>query len=402
MSDVLARLGIAPIVNAKGPATRLSGGIMRPEVAEAMVQAASHCVDIAHLQAAAGRYIAEVTGAEAGYVTAGAASGLMLATAACICRDNLAAMDRLPDVSGLRHEVIVARSQRNMYDHAVRSTGARLDEVGIADRFAGAGVRDAEPWEYEAAINERTAAIYYVASRDNRPSLAEVAAVGRAHGVPVIVDAADQLPPMVNLRRFVEEGADLVAFSGGKAIGGPQASGVLAGRRDLIASVAMQHLDMDTAPSRWNPPADLIDRSRVRGMPRDGIGRTNKVGKEAIAGLVTALRLALEDDATGVTQKRWTRLVREMADGLQGVNNARIEVAEAGATGGVPFLHVHVDEAALGRTAEAVLVELERGEPAIFLEPGRVEGGIISANPMCLKDGEAALVAERLKAALRG
>ncbi|MDA0220900.1 MAG: aminotransferase class V-fold PLP-dependent enzyme [Proteobacteria bacterium] len=398
MSDILARLGVAPIVNAKGPATRLSGGILRPEVAQAMVEASQHCVDIARLQAAAGRYIAEVTGAQAGYVSAGAASGLMLATAACICGNDLAAMDRLPDTTGLKNEVIVARSHRNMYDHAVRTAGARLVEVGIADRYAGAGVRDAEPWEYEAAINERTAALYYVASRDNRPSLPEIVAVARKHGVPVIVDAADQLPPMSNLKRFIAEGADLVAFSGGKAIGGPQASGILAGRRDLIASVAMQHLDMDTAPSRWNPPADLIDRNTIAGMPRDGIGRICKVGKEEIAGLVAAIGLALEEDASGATRGRWTRLVREMAEGLQGVNNARIEVAEEGK---LPFLHIHVDEAALGRSAESVLVELERGEPAIFLEPGRVEGGIISANPMCLKEGEPALIAQRMKAALR-
>lgn len=402
MSDVLTRLGITPIVNAKGPATRLSGGIMRPEVAEAMVEASRHCVDIARLQEAAGRYIAEVTGAEAGYVSAGAASGLMLATAACICRNDLAAMDRLPDTTGLRNEVIVARSHRNMYDHAVRTAGARLVEVGIADRYAGAGVRDAEPWEYEAAIGARTAALYYVASPANRPALAEIVAVARKHDVPVIVDAAGQLPPMSNLKRFIAEGADLVAFSGGKAIGGPQASGVLAGRRDLIASVAMQHLDMDTAPQRWNPPASLIDRGAIAGMPRDGIGRVCKVGKEEIAGLVTALRLALEDDANGASRGRWKRLVREMAEGLQGVNNARIEVCECDEHDPVPFLHLHVDEAALGRSAEQVLVALERGEPAIFLEPGRVEAGIISANPMCLKDGEAALIAERLKAALRG
>jgi L-seryl-tRNA(Ser) seleniumtransferase len=401
MSDVFERLGVKPIVNAKGPATRLSGGILRPEVAEAMVEASRHCVDIARLQAAAGRYIAEVTGAEAGYVSAGAASGLMLATAACICGSDLAAMDRLPDTAGLKNEVVVARSHRNMYDHAVRTAGARLVEVGIADRYAGAGVRDAEPWEYEAAIGERTAALYYVASRDNRPALPEIVAVARRHGVPVIVDAAGRLPPMSNLKRFIAEGADLVAFSGGKAIGGPQASGVLAGRRDLIASAAMQHLDMDTAPSRWNPPAGLIDRSAIAGMPRDGIGRVCKVGKEEIAGLVTALRLALEDDAKGTTQARWRRLVAEMAEGLAGVNNARIEI-EHRKGGTIPFLHVHVDEAALGRSAESVLVELERGEPAIFLEPGRVEAGTISANPTCLKDGEPALIADRLKAALRG
>ena len=135
------------MINAKGPATRLSGGIMRPEVIAAMAEAAQHCVDMAELEAHASQVIAKVTGAEAGYVASGAAACLLLATAACVTGLDPALMARLPDTTGMRNEVIVVRSQRNFYDHAVRTAGVRFVEVGLPDRYAGAGVRDAEAWE---------------------------------------------------------------------------------------------------------------------------------------------------------------------------------------------------------------------------------------------------------------
>ncbi|MFL5057994.1 MAG: hypothetical protein ACJ8DE_22500, partial [Microvirga sp.] len=161
--NVYQRLGLRTIVNASGPSTRLSGGIMRREVAEAMAEASQWCVDLAELQGRASEILAETTGAEAGYVTAGASAALMLATAACLAGLDPAKMNRLPDTTGMANEVVVARSQRNMYDHAVAQAGAKLIEVGIPDRFSGAGVRDTQVWEYEAAITDRTAAILWVA-----------------------------------------------------------------------------------------------------------------------------------------------------------------------------------------------------------------------------------------------
>ena len=137
--DIYDELGIDPIINAVGPATRLSGSIMHSEVTEAMRQASERCVDIAQMQARAGEIIAEITGAEAGYVTSGAAAGLLLGTAACVTGLDPGKMNRLPDTSGMKNEVIMARSHRNFYDHAVRSVGIELVEVGIADRFSGGG-----------------------------------------------------------------------------------------------------------------------------------------------------------------------------------------------------------------------------------------------------------------------
>ena len=160
---IFKTLGVSTIINAKGPATRLSGGLMRPEVAEAMLQASQHCVDMAELQAAASRAIAKATGAQAGYVASGASACLLLAAAACMAGLDPGRMARLPDTRGMKNEIIMIRSQRNFYDHAIRAAGATIIEVGLPDRYSGAGVRDAEAWEIEDAINERSAAIFYVA-----------------------------------------------------------------------------------------------------------------------------------------------------------------------------------------------------------------------------------------------
>ena len=210
--DVYNELGVRTIINAKGPATRLSGGPMASEVVAAMAEASQACVDIAVLQARASEIIASHTGAEAGLVTSGAAAGLMLGTAACVTGLDIAKMARLPDLMGMKNEVVMVRSQRNLYDHAVRAAGVNIVEVGLPDRYAGAGVRDAEPWEIEAAIGGRTAAVFYVAAPAARPTLDAVVKTAHGLGVPVLVDAAAQLPPVTNLRRFVDEGADLESF----------------------------------------------------------------------------------------------------------------------------------------------------------------------------------------------
>jgi len=392
VSDLFERLGVPTIINAHGPSTRLSGGLMRPEVAQAMVEASARCVDIAQLQAAAGKVIAEATGAEAGYVTSGAAAGLLLATAATIAGLDAGAMSRLPDTRGLKNQVIVARSQRNMYDHAVRAAGARLVEVGLPDRIAGAGIRDAEPWEYDAAITDRTAAIYYVATPDSRPCLCDVCDVAQARGVPVIVDAAAQLPPLSNLKRFIADGADLVVFSGGKAIGGPQASGILAGRRDLIMSAALQHLDMDVDPATWAPPVGLIDRSLLTGLPHHGIGRSCKVGKEEIAGLVTALTLALKEDADGSRQAHWQRLAEDLSARLAKLGLGEATVAPDPARAEVPSVHL-----AVGPNAVNLARALIDGEPAVHSNPARHGDGVLVFGVMCLGDDDPARIATALQ-----
>ncbi|MDF3063039.1 MAG: selA 2 [Microvirga sp.] len=397
-ANVYEQLGVRTIVNASGPSTRLSGGILRPEVAAAMADASQWCVDLSELQARGSELLAGATGAEAGYVTAGAAAGLMLAAAACMAKLDPARMNRLPDTTGMQNEVIVARSQRNMYDHAVVQAGAKLVEIGIPDRFSGAGVRDTQLWEYDAAANERTAAILWVAQPHSEPKLPDVVALARRRGLPVIVDAAGQLPPAENLRRFISEGADLVVFSGGKAIGGPQASGILVGRRDLIQSAALQQLDHDTYFEQWNPPPSLFDKSSLTGFPASGVGRVAKCGKEEIVGLLTALKLFLADNSEE-RHARWLALCAEIADGLQGVRGARVALVSRTARG-VPAVELTIREDELGFSALDLVKRLQDGEPPVHANHSRVRDGIVVFGPTCLRGGDTAVVIARVRAEL--
>ena len=276
---------------------------MAPEVVEAMAAASRASVDIGELQDAASARIAEATGAEAGLVTTGAAAALTLAAAASIARWDVAKMAALPH-GDVPRDILLPRTHRTGYAHALAASGARLIDIGHNDRGTGAGVRGLEAWEIEAALSPSVVAMAFSANATSLADLPTVAAVCRAAGIPLIVDAAAQLPPKENLKRFIAMGADLVAFSGGKALGGPQASGILAGKRDLVASALLQQLDMDVAPETWTPPK-LVDRANLRGVPHHGIGRGFKAGKEEIVGLLTALdRFVRADDAADNARSR--------------------------------------------------------------------------------------------------
>ena len=209
---VFDELGVEPIINASGTVTRLGGAPLPPDVVQAFVDAAESWVPLEQLQAAASRRIAQITGAEAGLVTAGSAAALTLGAAAIIAGYDLSRMERLPHGEGFPHEFVVAREQRSGYDHAVRAAGARLVEVGFNEIVAGAGVRRAEAWEYEAAFTDRTAGVLYVLTSDSAPPLEEVVERARHHNLPVLVDAAGELPPRENLLIASRTGADLVAF----------------------------------------------------------------------------------------------------------------------------------------------------------------------------------------------
>src|SRR5690349_5966849 len=222
--DIYASLGVKRRINAAGTLTRLGGALMDEEIVAAMAAASRASVDIGELQAAASKAIARITGAQAGLVTTGAAAGLTLAAAAAMTRWNIARMAALPQTDGFPNEILLPRTHRTGYAQALRAAGARLVDVGHNDRGTGAGVRGLEPWEIEAAITPRTAAFAFSANPSNVFDLSIVVKACRAKGIPVIVDAAAQLPPKENLKKFFALGADLVVFSGGKAIGGPQAS----------------------------------------------------------------------------------------------------------------------------------------------------------------------------------
>ncbi len=381
-------LGAQRIINAYGTNTRLSGGLLAPEVTDAMAAAARGCVEMHDIQAAASRAIAEATGAEAGIVTAGAAAALMLGAAACMARLDPAAMNRLPDSAGLPSEFIVSRSQRNMYDRALRVAGGTIVEVGIPDRLSGPGVRDASAGEIAEAITSRTAAIYHLAGGHAEPPLADIVRVAHARSIPVLVDAAAQLPPTENLRRFIAEGADLVCFSGGKAIGGPQASGMLAGRRDLVSSALVQMLDLDLPETQFVAPPEFVPLNQLRYLPHHGIGRVAKVGKEEIVGLITALRRFAAEDPAARTA-RWTARLEALRGAVP-----QATLLPDGAKPGLPLLALRFADRAAAEAAEAAL---RARDPAVHLDASRIRSGVLAVNPIALDDDDLPLLAAALK-----
>ncbi len=385
--SIYGRFGVPVIINACGTVTRLSGRHMHPEVADAMVAASAECVDMMELQAGACRVIARVTGSQAGIVTSGASAGILLGAAACLAGLDPARINRLPDVADGRNEIIVVRSQRNMYDRALAVAGAHIIEVGIPDRYSGPGVRDASAWEIAAAITANTAGIYYLVHPRSQPPLIEVAAVAHEHGIPLLVDAAAQLPPSDNLRRFIEQGADLVAFSGGKAIGGPQASGILCGRADLVCSALLQMLDLDVFPDLWRAPAEFAPLRQLPGLPHHGIGRSCKVGKEEIVGLLVALeRFARIDDAA--RNHTWHRILAEIVANAGSVPGMELHIID----GPVPALEVAADN------ADALAARLAAGTPSIQCSLARRHEGVLLFSPVSLTMDEARIIGERLRA----
>jgi L-seryl-tRNA(Ser) seleniumtransferase len=364
---------------------------MAPEVLRAMAEAAASFVAIDALQARAGEVIAEITGAEAGYVVTGAAAGLSLGVAACVAGLDVGAMDRLPDTTGLKNEVVVQRGHRNAYDHAIRAVGVRMVEVGYLG-YPGAG--GTYPWQIAEAITERTAAVACpIIDTPGTVPLPEVCAIAHERGVPVIVDAAAELPPRANLRRFLGEGADLVVFSGGKAIAGPQASGILAGRAGLIASVALQHQDMDVRPATWSQRG-LLGNS-LAGVPHQGFGRSMKVGREEIVGLLVALRrfAAGEDQAD---LERMQRLLDPIEETLQDLPDIMVE-RHLPARKPVPSLRITLVGDCAGERAYNLVNRLLEGEPAIAVDQSHAEFGRIALIPQGITPDEAMIVARRLQ-----
>jgi L-seryl-tRNA(Ser) seleniumtransferase len=394
MSNIFEKLGARTLINAYGPMTRFGGGIMRDEVAAAMREATQYCVDMPELQAAASQIIAGVTGAEAGIVTSGASAGLFLGTAACVTGLDAAKMNRLPDFTGMKNEIIVIRNQRNSYDRALRAIGVTLVEVGVSDRSNGTGIRDAELSEIRESISDKTAAIFYLAKPHALPRLSEVASLAHEFGLPVLIDAAAELPPGGNLRRFIADGADLVAFSGGKMIGGPQGSGILCGRRDLVAAALLQQLDLDYTYDEWDPPARLVEKQRLRGVPRHGVGRSCKTGKEQIVGLLRALQLfASESDED--REARWGARSERLAGLLVGVASLSARVIPDPELSGIPVVEVALEISAGKLGSTELLQQLRSGSPRIEVNPWRPAEGIFILSPTCLRDDDLPAIAER-------
>ena len=392
-------LGLRPIINACGPATRVGGHRMHPEVVAAVAEAAGLHFAIDELQERAGAVIAEATGAEAGFVSAGASSGLTLAAAAVIAGVDPVRIDRLPDTDGMANEILVQAGHRNAYDHALRAAGARLVDVGTQG-YPGGG--RTYPWQIEAAIGPRTVGIAH--PYQNAPGtvpLPQVAEIAHRHGLAVIVDAAAALPPKENLRRFIAEGADLVAYSGGKTIGGPQASGLLCGRADLIRAAALQQLDMDVDQRTWRY-RPMIESGKIPGPPHHGIGRSMKVGKEQIVGLLAALRrfIAADEPAELLRQER---LLEHIAGSLErrGADRddwPKLMLRRPPVDGriGFPVLAVDFGGPAASDRAAAASRALQAGEPPVYASELWLDQGQLGVIASTLADDEAELLVDAI------
>ena len=372
--SIYGELGVRTFINAAGTYTRLGGSRMPPPVSAAMREAADHFVEIDELQGRVGARIAALTRNEAAYVTCGAAAGLFLATAACMVGADPALARQLPDARGLPTRVVVYRAHRNPYDYAVRTLPIELVEVGFPNQIA-----PAEPWELEHALAERTAAVLYVVAgwtASGVPPLEQVVAAAHRRGVPVIVDAAAQLPPRENLWRFTGMGADLVIFSGGKDLCGPQSSGLILGRRDLIAACALL------------------------GAPHHGIGRPLKVGKEELIGLCAAVQWYMERDEEA--RAAWAeRLVARLQHTLAGPGLVveRRFPNEAGQPVARALVRCTGGEAAA--RCPQLVVSLRAGHPSIEVGPGE-DATSFYVNPMTVEVDEEEALLQGLCAALEG
>ena len=365
-AEVYRAIGVRPVITASGSTTAYGGSRLRPEVMEAMNKAATVMVDIDELNRAAGKTIAEVTGAEAGFVTSGAAGGLVLQAAACMAGSDPIKMARLPNTRGLKNEIVIHRSHRFPYDQCYRAAGARLVDIGDGRRCA--------PWQLEAAFTDRTAAVAYLVSpfvsRRALP-LREVCEAAHSRGVPVIVDAASFLPPRANLRRFIAEGADMVIYSGGKGVRGPQATGILCGR------------------------ADLIEAAAANASPHQFLGRGMKVAKEQVIGLLAALRIFVDEDEEAETE-RYYRMCQSVVDALIEVPGLKVSVEHDEFNYLIPTALMRFTRDWSGPGRDDVLQAMAQGDPPIFLHALGAPDEL-AVDPFNVSDDELGTVIRRLR-----
>ncbi len=399
--NIYEAYGIKPVINVAGAMTRYGGTIVGQKVLDAMEEAARYSVPMDHLQAAASRIIAARTRAEAGIVTCGASHALTLATAACICGWDVARMNRLPHTKGMPNEVIMPLHHISGYDHAIEAAGARIIPAGVFnDTPEPFTVRPADRWELESCITEHTVAIAFAPLPGSQPPLEQVIELAHRHSLPVIIDAAPRVPPITNLHEYIDMGADLVAISGGKGIRGPQASAILCGRKELIGSALLQMLDL--AGERfadWNPPSELIPKDKLRGKPLHGIGRSGKVTKEAIIGLLTALESFDEEEFATLCATRLPLVVsiRDQVADIEGIE-AQLCMDEEEY---YPMLQLKIDPKVNGRSALDVARRLKQMEPAIYLEESQIEQDILYLDSLNLdQDETAAIVGAHLRIAM--
>ena len=363
---IYQRLGISPVINAASSITRLGGTRTRPETLALMERAARVMVNMDDLNRAAGREVARLIGAEAGFVCSGAAGGLLLQAAACIAGNDPVKMRQLPDTDGLKNEIIIHTMHRFPYDQAYRAAGAKMVEFG--------DYLYAHPWQLEGAINERTAAVAYLCSpfaSDRVMPLEQVCEIAHTHDLPVIVDAASMLPPRENLYRYLRAGADMVVYSGGKGVRGPQGSGILVGR------------------------ADLIEAATLQASPAQFLGRGMKVAKEEVIGLVASLAAFVEEDEEA-EMAAYRALVQPVVDALVEIPGLDVTLEHDRRSFLIPCAVIRFTDEWRGPSRDQVARAMEQGDPQVYLHQlGGPEQ--LAVDPLNLTEPEVEIVIRRLR-----
>ena len=362
-------LGVKTVINCEGTMTVLGGSILRPELEAVMAQAGRHFVRIAELEAAAGNRIAEMLKLPDGYtalVTSGAAAAIESGLAGILTGDNEQFIRQIPDLTGMKSEVIIQKSHRNPFDHQLRNTGIKLVVIETRE-------------ELRQAVNDRTAMMHFsnFANAEGQIKVDEWVKLAKEFKIPCMNDAAADTPPVSHLWDYANMGYDLITFSGGKAMRGPQCAGLLIGRKDLVANAFLN-----------NSPHE------------DTIGRSQKVGKEEIIGMVKALELYLKEDHEALW-KEWQGQLDYISQQVKRIDGVSTSFFVPDIANHVPHMSITWDSSRIGLTQKEVSKLLVESTPSIILGGGEGRPGLVM-NSFMLQPGENKIVAEQLTRILRG
>ena len=361
-------LGVPTVINCDGTMTVLGGSILRPELESVMAQAGRHFVRIADLEVAAGKRIAELLKLPEGYsaiVTSGAAAAMQSGLAGILTGANEQFIHQIPDLTGMKSEVIIQKSHRNPFDHQLRTTGIKLVVIETRE-------------ELKNAVNEKTAMMHFsnFANAAGQIKVEEWVQLAKEYKIPCFLDAAADTPPVSHLWDYANMGYDLIAFSGGKAMRGPQCAGMLIGKKDLVA-----HALLNNSPHE------------------DTIGRSQKVGKEEIVGMVKALELYLNEDHEALW-KQWQERLDFISREITRVPGVSTSFFVPDVANHVPHMAITWDASRIALTPAAVSAMLKDSKPSIAMSPGEERPGL-AMNSFMLQEGEHKIVAERLVRTLR-
>jgi L-seryl-tRNA(Ser) seleniumtransferase len=365
--DPYQELGVTPVINAQGTMTMLGGSLIRPEVEAVMAQAARHFVSIPELEAAAGKRIAQMLKLPQDYsalVTSGAAGAIQSGLAGILTGDNESLIKQLPDLTGMKSEVIIQKTHRNPFDHQLRGTGVKLIEVETREQL-------------RRAVSDRTAMMHFTnfANAAGQIKVDEWPKLAKQFNVPCMNDAAADTPPVSHLWDYANMGYDLITFSGGKALRGPQCAGMLIGREDLVRYALLN-----------NSPYE------------DTLGRGQKVGKEEIVGMVKALEIYLSEDHDALAQE-WQQRLENISGQIAKIPGVKTSFFTPEVANHVPHMQIMWDTR-VSLTPQQASQLLRRGQPSVVIGEGEGHPGL-AMNSFMLQPGEDQIIAEQLAKLLR-